>query len=187
MVHLLKPVRRRDLFSAARQVLTSEAAEHLPQNVQPHIGIQHKRIVSPKWRVLLAEDNMVNQKVASAMLERAGHDVQIAENGIQAVELARRQKFDLILMDIQMPQMDGLEATRMIRRDEAQSGSHVPIVAMTAHALKGDNERFLAQGMDGYIAKPFQPGQLFEAIETVRQALDGSRTESALSADKANN
>jgi signal transduction histidine kinase/DNA-binding response OmpR family regulator len=186
VAHLLKPVRRRELFSAARQVLTGEPVEHPPKEMQAQPGIQHETLASHQWRVLLAEDNTVNRKVASAMLERAGHYVQIAENGMQAVELARREIFDLILMDIQMPQMDGIEATRIIRRDEDSNGKHVPIIAMTAHALKGDNERFLAAGMDGYIAKPFQPRQLFETIETVQHSVQRSRRENAISAEKAN-
>jgi signal transduction histidine kinase/DNA-binding response OmpR family regulator len=166
VVHLLKPVRRTELLSAVRQVLRAELPRST-QRLQPRSGVVHESGDSLQWRVLLAEDNAVNRKVGVAMLQRAGHHVVVADNGKHAVELVREQSFDLILMDIQMPEMDGVEATQAIRRLEAATGAHVPIVAMTAHALEGDNERFLAAGMDAYIAKPFQPRDLFEVLRSV--------------------
>jgi len=118
-----------------------------------------------KLRILLAEDNKVNQKVASTMLTKRGHSVIIVENGKQALDILSRESFDLILMDIQMPEMDGYEATRAIREREKTTGFHIPIVAMTAHALKGDREKCIEAGMDDYIAKPIKMEELFKAVE----------------------
>jgi signal transduction histidine kinase/ActR/RegA family two-component response regulator len=115
-------------------------------------------------KVLLAEDNVVNQKVAAALLERKGYSVQIAQNGREAVELFRRQAFDLILMDMQMPEMDGTEAVSHIRNDEKGTGGRIPIIAVTANAMKGDEERCLRAGFDAYLAKPIRAGELFNMI-----------------------
>ena len=117
--------------------------------------------------ILLAEDNAVNQKLAIRLLERRGHRVTLATDGLQAVAAARSGRFDVILMDVQMPHMDGMEATATIRDAERAHGVHVPIVAMTAHAMKGDAERCLEAGMDGYVAKPIDARQLFATIDTV--------------------
>jgi signal transduction histidine kinase/CheY-like chemotaxis protein len=116
-------------------------------------------------KVLLVEDSLVNQKLAAAILQKEGHDVLIANNGREALEAFRSQTFDLILMDVQMPEMDGLKATQAIRRKEKMTGKHIPIVAMTAHALDGDREHFLCAGMDHYIAKPISVKKLLETIE----------------------
>ncbi|MGE4506673.1 MAG: response regulator, partial [Desulfovibrionaceae bacterium] len=105
-------------------------------------------------RILLAEDNKINQLAAMSFLEEAGHSVTLAENGRQVLDLLAHGTYDCVLMDIQMPEMSGLEATRRIREGEAPKARDIPIVAMTAHAMKGDRERFLAAGMNGYIAKP---------------------------------
>jgi CheY-like chemotaxis protein len=118
-------------------------------------------------RVLLAEDNVVNQTIAVRVLEKHGHVVTVAENGQAALHACGTQTFDLILMDIQMPGMDGLEATAAIRKKEIVTGAHIPIIAMTAHALKGDRERCLAAGMNGYVSKPIRTIELFAAIESV--------------------
>ncbi len=118
-----------------------------------------------KLRILLAEDNKVNQKVASTMLTKRGHLVTIAENGKQALDILSRELFDLVLMDIQMPEMDGYEATRVIRQQEKTAGAHIPIIAMTAHALKGDREKCIEAGMDDYIAKPIKMEELFKVVE----------------------
>ena len=104
--------------------------------------------------ILLAEDNPINEKVAVRLLERRGHTVEVARTGLEAVSASARTKFDVILMDVQMPEMGGLEATALIRQRERGTGNHVPIVAMTAHAMEGDRERCLAAGMDDYISKP---------------------------------
>ena len=116
-------------------------------------------------RVLLAEDSLYNQKLAVALLTKRGHQVTIANNGREAVDLLFRQPFDRVLMDVQMPEMDGLEATRVIREREARVGLHRPIIAMTAQALTGDRERCLAVGMDEYLTKPIRSDQLFETLE----------------------
>jgi CheY-like chemotaxis protein len=115
--------------------------------------------------VLLAEDNIVNQRVAAGLLTRRGHRVTIVENGKLALEALERQKFDLVLMDLQMPEMGGLEATSAIRARERKMGGHLRIVAMTAHAMSGDRERCLAAGMDDYLSKPIDQARLFEAVE----------------------
>jgi CheY-like chemotaxis protein len=114
--------------------------------------------------ILVAEDNVVSQKLVTALLKERGHQVTIAANGGAVLALIERQSFDLILMDIQMPEMDGLQATAEIRQREGQTGKHIPIVAMTAHAMAGDRERCLESGMDGYIAKPIHPGELTALI-----------------------
>ena len=115
--------------------------------------------------MLLAEDNYINQELTVTLLEDAGHQVSLATNGREAAEAAARGAFDVVLMDVQMPEMDGFEATVAIRAAERATGRHLPIVAMTAWAMKGDRERCLAAGMDGYVAKPIQPDELFRAIE----------------------
>jgi PAS domain S-box-containing protein len=119
--------------------------------------------------VLLAEDNHVNQIIAVRVLEKHDYRVTVAENGHAALHACAAQNFDLILMDIQMPGMDGLQATAAIRKKEIATGARIPIIAMTAHALKGDRERCLAAGMDGYVSKPIRPIELFTAIESVMQ------------------
>ena len=118
-------------------------------------------------RILLAEDNLVNQKLASRLLENQGHMVVVAADGAQALDILEKQSFDLVLMDAQMPVMDGFEATAAIRRLEENTRAHIPIIAMTAHAMVGDRQRCLQAGMDGYIAKPVHAHELFETIETV--------------------
>jgi len=121
--------------------------------------------------VLLAEDNAVNQRLASSLLERRGHKVVIANNGREAVEAVRRQSFDVVLMDVQMPEMGGFEATEAIRDVERGAGAdRTPIVAMTAHAMKGDRERCLAAGMDEYLTKPLDPKLLCQMVEEIAAA-----------------
>jgi CheY-like chemotaxis protein len=117
--------------------------------------------------ILLAEDNRVNQVVATRILEKMGHTVTIANNGAEAIALLAHRIFDLVLMDIQMPQMDGFAATKRIRTQEAQTDSRLPIIAMTAHAMKGDRERCLEAGMDGYVSKPITAAELQSAIANV--------------------
>jgi CheY-like chemotaxis protein/HPt (histidine-containing phosphotransfer) domain-containing protein len=115
--------------------------------------------------VLLAEDNPVNQRVARTVLEKQGHTVVSAHNGREALARVQAERFDVVLMDVQMPELDGLEATRAIREIESGTGARVPIIGVTAHAMKGDRERCLASGMDGYVAKPIRPPALFAAID----------------------
>ena len=115
-------------------------------------------------RILLAEDGKANQTMAVGLLQKWGHSVELAENGLEVIEAYQRDAFDVILMDVQMPKMDGLEATRTIRELENESGHHIPIVAMTAHAMKGDRERCLAAGMDDYVSKPVRKPELYRAL-----------------------
>jgi two-component system, sensor histidine kinase and response regulator len=131
-------------------------------------------------RILLAEDNLVNQRVASHLLKNAGHFVIAVVNGREAIEALAREDFDLVLMDVQMPEMDGLEATRAIRALEQKTGRHLPIVAMTAHAMKGDRERCLEAGMDDYLPKPVQKAELFRVLEAHRPARSAPESGAAL-------
>ena len=121
-------------------------------------------VVQHELRILLAEDNPVNQLVATRILEKQGYALEVASNGHEAIEILARQPFDLVLMDVQMPEMDGIETTKAIREKEARSDEHIPIVAMTAHAMKGDKERCLDAGMDDYVAKPIKAEDLLEVI-----------------------
>jgi CheY-like chemotaxis protein len=114
---------------------------------------------------LLAEDNLVNQRLVQRILEKRGHIVVLAGNGREALESLRKETFDLVLMDVQMPDIDGLEAARVIRESEKVTGMHVPIVALTAHAMKGDQDKCLAAGMDGYLSKPVHAADLLRTIE----------------------
>jgi CheY-like chemotaxis protein len=118
-------------------------------------------------RILLAEDNPVNQRLALRLLEKEGHTVVLATNGKEALAAVMRESFDVVLMDVQMPEMDGLEATAAIRLWERDTGRHQGIIAMTAHAMKGDRDRCLEAGMDGYVSKPIQIKELWKAIEEV--------------------
>jgi CheY-like chemotaxis protein len=118
-------------------------------------------------RVLIAEDNLVNQRLVVRLLEKRGHRVVVAANGREALQVLDKESFDLVLMDIQMPEMDGLAATSALRRMEKErnSGRHQSVIALTAHAMKGDYERCMAAGMDGYLSKPIQPQELDEVLE----------------------
>jgi signal transduction histidine kinase/CheY-like chemotaxis protein len=125
-------------------------------------------------RLLLAEDNVVNQRVAIGLLEKAGHEVTLAQDGKEALAAFEGMTFDLVLMDVQMPEMGGAEATGLIRQRERAQGGHVPIIALTAHALAGDRERCLAAGADGYVAKPIVPEELFREIDSVLRSSEAS-------------
>jgi len=125
-------------------------------------------IIPEGLRILVAEDNPINQTLAVRMLEKYKHRVTLARDGVEALQILERQTFDLVLMDVQMPEMDGLAATAAIRAKEHPGGTHLPIVAMTACALKGDEARFLKAGMDGYVSKPIHLPELFRAIEAAR-------------------
>ena len=110
------------------------------------------------------EDNLVNQRLACRLLEKAGHQVRVVCNGLEVVQALAQESFDVVLMDVQMPQMDGFEATHAIREQERGSGRRQPVIAMTAYAMKGDSERCIEMGMDGYVAKPIQSAELHAAI-----------------------
>ncbi len=120
-----------------------------------------------RLNILVAEDNIINQKVAAHILQKYGNSVVLAGNGLEALRAWKKEKFDLILMDIQMPKMDGLKTTEKIRKEEKNTGKHIPIIALTAHAMKGDRERCLEAGMDGYASKPLNADELFAVIEEV--------------------
>lgn len=160
--YLTKPVKQADLHRAVAAVTERGAAEdNRGQLVTRHTLREAGRAL----RILLAEDNPANQKVACRMIEKLGHTVAVAGNGQEAVEMLERHGADLVLMDVQMPQMNGLEATRSTRRREQATGAHVPISAMTAHAMKGDREICLAAGMDEHITKPVSAEKLAKLIE----------------------
>ena len=137
--------------------------------VEPVSGGSQDQPTSPagSLRVLLAEDNVVNQRLTRRLLEKRGHHVTVTANGRRAVEALEKDSFDLVLMDVQMPELDGFEATALIREREKHSGTHVPVVALTAHAMKGDRERCLAAGMDGYLTKPIRSSELDEILKGV--------------------
>ena len=168
---LIKPVKQSDLLEAIGEAL--EAAPpvytHGPSRSGEVLG--DEPVAVERCRILLAEDGVINQQVAVRLLEERGHSVVIVNNGRAAVEQVAAQSFDVVLMDVQMPNMDGLEATAAIRQAETSTGGHIPIVAMTAHAMKGDRDRFLAAGMDGYVAKPVRPHELYAAVEGLHRAL----------------
>jgi CheY-like chemotaxis protein len=157
--YLTKPIMRSELRECILAVLGTE----LPDGTPPQLVTRHSIRELPR-RILLAEDNVVNQRLAVALLKKQGHTVVIANNGREAVEAREREQFDVVLMDVQMPIMNGLEATSEIRQKERGSQKHARIIAMTAHAMKEDRERCLAAGMDGYISKPISAQQLYAAI-----------------------
>ncbi|HEV7402366.1 MAG TPA: response regulator, partial [Chthoniobacteraceae bacterium] len=136
-------------------------------------------------RILLAEDNVINRALAAGMLEKRGHFIVHAANGREAVAAAAQEDFDVIFMDVQMPEMDGLEATRRIREAERATGRHVPIAAMTAHAMAGDRERCLAAGMDAYLAKPLHKAELLALLARVAAARDAAEPTLSLPAHAA--
>jgi CheY-like chemotaxis protein len=153
--HVTKPVSPRDLRQLICGVLGGRAEERaLAEPVAE--GVRGEERTGARRKILLAEDNPVNQLVAVRLLERRGHLVTVAATGREAVAAVERERFDLVLMDVQMPEMDGLEATATIRQAEAGTGRHLPIFAMTARAMKGDEEQCRIAGMDGYIPKPIR-------------------------------
>ncbi len=158
-----KPVKQSDLRAALRAALLGREGTDSRQAPGPAAG----PAAVAGLRVLLAEDNVINQQLAVLYLRQEGHRVTVASTGAQAVAAAARELFDVILMDVQMPEMDGFEATAAIRQREAPAGRHTPIVAMTAHAMKGDRERCLAAGMDDYLAKPVQREDLRRVLGTL--------------------
>ena len=162
--YMAKPIRRTELMDGILRALSLKEAK----SRSPGLAGQPKgRWSGPPLRILLAEDNVVNQKLAVRLLEKRGHSVAVANNGIEVLERLAKQPFDIVLMDVQMPGMDGLEATAAIRAQESQTGQHVPIVAMTARAMKGDRERCLEAGMDAYVSKPLLAVELFETVERI--------------------
>jgi signal transduction histidine kinase/DNA-binding response OmpR family regulator len=181
--YLLKPVRRSELLASVTKALTDPASdEKISQPAVPIPFHLPQASTGALARILLAEDNVVNQHVARGILQKAGHTVLVAGNGLEALAALRRQTFDLVLMDIQMPGVDGFEATAAIRTNERGTNVHLPIIAMTAHAMMGDRERCLAAGMDGYLSKPIRASDLLEMVancakrERYDESLAGSAT-----------
>ncbi|HJR79133.1 MAG TPA: PAS domain S-box protein [Anaerolineales bacterium] len=164
--YLLKPVRQQMLFDAVVAVLGSED-EQRPGLITRHVLAEKRK---SGLRILLAEDNPINQKLAVVLMQKAGYSVDAVENGAQALEKVQANPYSAVLMDVQMPAMDGLEATQQIRELEKNTGRHIPIIAMTAHAMVGDRERCLEAGMDDYITKPLEPKVLFSALDRWTQA-----------------
>ncbi|HSA93392.1 MAG TPA: response regulator [Terriglobales bacterium] len=158
-----KPVMQSELYDALMTALDGGVRDPRPQRVSR--SVRRKEGL----RILLAEDNPVNQKLAVKLLEKQGHLVQVAASGREALAALDRERFDLVVMDVQMPEMDGLEATRSLRERERVTGGHVPVIAMTAHAMSGDRERCLEAGMDAYVAKPVQKQELLAAIRKATQ------------------
>jgi two-component system sensor histidine kinase/response regulator len=185
--YMTKPIKRAELLRAILASLDAASGRNLGSAAATRRGFGPG---ARELHLLLAEDNAVNQKLAVRLLGKRGHSVVVARNGKEAIDALERQNFDVVLMDVQMPDMDGFEATLAIRAREQETGRHVPIVAMTAHAMKGDRERCLEAGMDGYVAKPLQPTELFAAIESLAPGCDRGvapptpRTESAPIFDK---
>jgi two-component system, sensor histidine kinase and response regulator len=170
--YLVKPVKRSELLDAITAALAAAPAE-LPH--APLVTAQTLREASASLRILVAEDNAVNQRVIVRLLEKRGHAVAIAGTGREAVEAwtraaDRSAPFRLVLMDVQMPEMDGLEATAAIRAREKARGGRVPIIALTAHAMQGDRERCVAAGMDGYLTKPVTAQALIELLTPLAAA-----------------
>jgi CheY-like chemotaxis protein len=166
--YLNKPLRREELLAAICEAVGGASVNATP----PAEAAAQTRKLGVSLRALLAEDNPVNRTLAVRLLEREGYQLVVACDGREALTAFESNSFDLALMDIQMPRMDGFEVTAAIRRYELQHGGHLPIVAMTAHAMKGDAEQCLAAGMDGYVSKPISAARLFEEIERVLSAVN---------------
>jgi len=156
--YILKPITKSKLFNVIIETLSKDKAIELP--------VPKKQInIDKKLNILLAEDNPVNQKIAASMLEKQGFNVIIANNGKEAMDLLKKEDFDLVLMDVQMPEMDGIEATKKLR----QEGIDIPIIALTANAFEEDRKKCLDAGMDAYLSKPINPDELFEVISEIFQ------------------
>ncbi len=158
LAHLLKPVRRSDLWETLDVLLGKNAS-------RPSHGIIARPLDGPRLRILLADDNSAAQLIGRQTLSKLGHTIQVAANGREAVHIVDSGEIDLVLMDVEMPEMDGLEATRAIRAAEAITGRHVPILALSAYAMQTDQDRCVAAGVDGFLSKPISPGKLIEAID----------------------
>ena len=154
--HLLKPAKQSEIYDAVMSSLNTSGVTmpltHKPTAELPNVVVS----AMPQLQILLAEDNLVNQKLAIGILEKLGHRIVVANNGVEALNMLEQSKFDIVFMDVQMPEMDGLAATRELRRREGTTNTRIPVVAMTAHAMKGDRENCLDAGMDDYLGKPIR-------------------------------
>jgi CheY-like chemotaxis protein len=173
--YLTKPVSQSELREAIFMLLDRKPAELAAGGLITRHVI-HEKSAASTLKILVAEDNPVNQKLAVRMLEKRGHAVTLARNGREAVEALELEAFDLVLMDIQMPEMDGFEATAAIRQRERRTGRHQPIVAMTAHAMKGDDQRCVDAGMDGYLAKPIRGEELYALLAGFQESAVPAKT-----------
>jgi CheY-like chemotaxis protein/HPt (histidine-containing phosphotransfer) domain-containing protein len=162
-VYLIKPIRQSELREAILVALGKSVGKERATVITRYTLREDRR----ELQILLAEDNAVNQQLAVRLLEKRGHTVTVASNGNEALALLKGSRFDVVLMDVQMPKMDGFQATAAIRKEEESTGGHLPIIAMTAHAMEGDRDRCLAAGMDGYVPKPIKVEELVEAIENL--------------------
>jgi two-component system, sensor histidine kinase and response regulator len=181
--YLAKPVKQTDLWRALIR-----AIDVGPVPEPPPRPPSSRPVTTRPLRILLAEDNPMNQKLAVRLLQKQGHTVSVANNGREALEALFTDEsnapFDVVLMDVQMPEMDGLEAAALIRDREKATGRHIPVIAMTAHAMKGDEDRCLSAGMDAYIAKPIKPEALFAAIERAVPATDRPPEQAVCATDR---
>ena len=172
-IHLVKPIKQSELYDAIINTLSMQNTKEKDQKKK--VEKQDKSVKEkekamavtdrPSVKILLAEDNAINRKLAESLIHKKGWEVVSVSDGEKAVHLLESTDFDLVLMDVQMPLMDGFEATAVIRQREKSTGAHVPIIAMTAHAIKGDKEKCLDHGMDDYISKPMKAEDLYNAVE----------------------
>jgi two-component system sensor histidine kinase/response regulator len=175
--YLTKPIKPADLLDAISTVIGMRSRQGDQQLLVTRHSLRESRRI---FRVLVVEDNVVNQMLATRLLEKRGHTVVVTNNGREALSTLQKTDFtafDVVLMDVQMPEMNGFQATAAIREKEKTSGKHLPIIALTAHAMKGDRERCLAAGMDGYVAKPINAEELIEAIENLGMSSDVAKPE----------
>jgi two-component system sensor histidine kinase/response regulator len=173
-LYLVKPVTQATLQQSILEVLQTSSTLPktglIPLALATGVSVSATPRSSSNLRVLLAEDNLINQKVAVKLLEKRGYTVVVAVDGLRAIEEFRKQHFDMALMDLEMPNMGGLEATTAIRTIERETHGHLPIIALTAHAMKGDLERCLEIGMDGHVSKPIRSTELFRKIDELLSA-----------------
>jgi len=162
--HVTKPIKQSQLFEAITAIMNKDVPVSVPAGVEVIASTLLKEDVA-SYQILLVEDNRTNQKLATMLLGKMGYQVQLAMNGREAVEAVDKGSYALVLMDCQMPEMDGFEATIAIREKEKNSGKHIPIIAMTANAMQGDKEKCLVAGMDDYISKPINSKQLQQILE----------------------
>jgi len=167
---LMKPIRQSELREAVARVLGARQHDGVIPLITRY-SLKDAREPGTSLQILLAEDNAVNQRLAVRLLEKRGHRVTLASNGLEAVHALEKERFDLVLMDLQMPEMDGFEATAALRKKEKSTGTHQRVIALTAHAMKGDRERCLEGGMDGYLSKPIRPQELDAILENCPRRL----------------
>ncbi len=168
--HLIKPVKQSELFDAIVSAMGVTSLIELTGNGDEN---ETEQVQLPPLNILLAEDSFPNQRLAVGLLSKWGQKVMVANNGVEAIAALKREHFDVILMDVQMPEMDGFQATAVIREQESRTGGHLPIIAMTAHAMKGDREECLAAGMDGYVSKPIRQHELKMTLKCVADGILG--------------